>query len=136
VCQIKKDDAYMFAVGDHLLAVDSDATPVDLGAIVTIDTTTYPHIAVITATNNVTTDIDVATFGFIAIQTQTSTPFTNAVGALVGGVDTGYGVNAKGGQGAIAISNFIAYLGMIPNYDSGALTDLGGVAVNNYMVVK
>src|SRR5574340_661474 len=72
---IVKDHAYRFAVGDHGCAVDSDGSPVDLGALVSIDVTTYTHMALLTWTNNVTTGIELAKNGGIFIQTTTSSPF-------------------------------------------------------------
>lgn len=121
---VNMDDSYMFAVGDHLLAVDSDGSPVDLGAVSAIDQSTYSHKAVITVANDVTTGITVAKGGMVAIQTDASSPFSTAVGLLGYGVDTGYGEDAKGGDGVIVLSNAIAKKGLIYNYDSGALADL------------
>lgn len=136
VAKVAIEDSYMFAVGDHLLAVDSDASPVDLGAIVSIDRTTYSHMAIITATNNVTTGITVAKGGMIAIQTKTTTPFTTALGVLVGGYDTGRGSNARGANAAMALSNIMLRRGCVPNYDATALSDLSGVASGDLIVLK
>jgi hypothetical protein len=123
-CHVTMEDSYAFAVGDHLGAVDSDATPIDLGAVVSIDRTTYSHKAVITATNDVTAAITVAAGGMIFIQTDASTPFSTAAGILLTGVDTGYGEMADGGQGVVVLSNAILYKGLIPNLDAGGLADL------------
>ena len=67
VCEVSIEDSYMFAVGDHLAAVDSDASPIDLEAVISIDITTYSNKAIITATNNVTTNITLAAAGMILI---------------------------------------------------------------------
>lgn len=133
------NDSYKFAVGDHLMAMDSDtygASAVDLGAITAIDRTTYPNKAVITVTNNVTTDITVANNGAVAIQTYATAPFVKAVGFLFGGVDTGIGENAAGAQGVIVLSNAMLYKGLVFNYDSEAKTDLGNIESGQFIILK
>ena len=136
VCMMSIDDSYKFAVGDHLGAVDSDATAVDLGAVVTIDRTTYSTQAVVTVTNNVTTAITIAKWGFVFIQTDTSSPFTTAKGVLAGSYDTGTGENAKGAEGSMIISHAVVKYGLIPNYDAGALTDLSAFLSAPYMIMR
>jgi hypothetical protein len=121
---IVKEDAYKFAVGDHGGAVDSDGSPVDLGALVSIDVTTYPHMALLTWTNNVTTGIEVAKNGGIFIQTNTASPYTKAVGFLFGAVDTGTGENAKGADASLVIGNAMVYKAMLTGYDAHSLADL------------
>lgn len=130
------NDSYKFAVGDHLRAVDSDLSPVDLGVITAIDRTTSTAYAKVTATNNVTTDITIANYGAIAIQTYTSTPYTKAVGFLFGGVETGTGEDAAGAQGVIILSNAMLYKGLVLNYDSEVLTDLGNIESGQFIVLK
>ena len=126
VANVVLNDAYKFAVGDHGLAVDSDGSPVDLGALVSIDVTTYPHIAVLTWTNNVTTGITIAKAGGVSIQTTTSSPYTLAKGILFQSVDTGVGENAKGAEASLIVSNAVLYKGLLTGYDAHSLTDLGG----------
>lgn len=121
---IVKDEAYKFAVGDHGVAVDSDGSPVDLGALVAIDVATYAHMAKLTWTNNVTTGINVAKGGGCAIQTTTSSPYTKAVGFLFGAVDTGVGENAKGADASLVIGNAMVYKAMLSGYDANSLADL------------
>jgi len=130
------EDSYKFAVGDHIGAVDNDGAPLDSGALVSINRTTYSNQAVLTLGGALTATIAIADGGGLFIQTQTTTPFTNAVGVLVGGVETGTGANAKGGQGVIVLSNAMLYKGLIPNYDAGALTDLGGSVRNQFLILK
>lgn len=134
--QVTQEDSYKFAVGDHIAAVDSDATPIDCGAIVAIDRTTYSNKATIQIAETSMAAITVAAGGMIFIQTQTTTPFSNAVGILIEGVDTGTGENAVGGQGGVVFSNAILYKGLIQNYDSGALTDLGATTDGQYLILK
>lgn len=127
-------DSYKFAVGDHLAAVDSDETQVDLGAIASIDRSTYSHIAVIVVSNNITTAITVAAGGFVYVQTDTSSPFTTAKGFLLVGVDTGSGENAKGGDGVIIVSHAKVRHSLLPNYDAGALADFGNASVKGQWI--
>ncbi len=136
LCYMTIDDSYKFAVGDHLGAVDSDATAIDLGAVTAIDRTTYATQAIVTVTNNVTTAMNIAKWAFVFIQTDTSTPFTTAQGLLAGSYDTGTGENAKGAEGSMVLSNAMVKYGLIPNYDAGALTDLSGVLSAPYMIMR
>lgn len=139
VANVTLDDSYKFAVGDHLVAMDSDTnggSAIDLGAIISIDRTTYPNKAVITATNDVTTGITVANNGAIAIQTYATAPFVKAVGFLFGGVDTGTGENAAGAQGVIVLSNAMLYKGLVFNYDSEVKTDLGNIETGQFICLK
>lgn len=139
---IGMDDSYRFAVGDHLVAADntnynaegSGAT--DLGAITAIDRTTYSHMAKITATNNVTTAHTVALGGCVWIQTMTTAPFTKAAGVLMTSVETGTGVNAKGADAVIVLSNAILNKSALRNYDSEVLTDLSGVEHGKFLILK
>jgi len=134
---VTQDDSYKFAVGDHLLAVDSDTTPEDLGAITAIDRTTYTQMALITVTNSISSSITIAKHGAVAIQTTMATPWTKAVGFLFGGVDTGIGENyAEGGQGVMVLSNAMIYSGMVKNYDSEAQTDLGSSTSGQFIILK
>lgn len=139
VCEVTLGESYKFAVGDHLVAMDGNTkggSAIDLGAVVSIDRTTYPNKAIVTVTNNVTTAITVDQSGAIAIQTTTSAPFTKALGMLLGGVDTGIGEHAKGAQGVIVLSNAMAYKGVIKNYDAEAKTDLGNIETGQFIVLK
>ena len=131
-------DSYKFAVGDHLAASDTNtdgASAIDLGAITAIDRSTYPHMALITVTNNVTTAITVAQGGAVWHQTTTSAPFTYATGILLGSVDTGSGANCKGALGTLVKKNAILYKGLLTGYDSEALTDLGGAEDGQFLII-
>lgn len=136
---VTMEDSYKFAVGDHLAAADSDTdedSTIDLGAITAIDRTTYSHIAKITVTNNVTTEITVANGGCIFIQTKTSAPYVEAKGFLAGGVDTGTGENSKGGQGNLVFGNAVVYKGALYGYDDEVETDLSCVEDGNLIYLK
>jgi len=135
VANVVMNDAYKFAVGDHGYAVDSDGSPVDLGALVTRDVTTYAHMAVLTWTNNVTTGITVGNGGGCHIQTTTSSPYTYAKGILFNSVDTGVGESAKGADASIIIKNATLYKGLLTGYDAHSLTDLGGSENGQFLII-
>lgn len=121
------EDSYKFAVGDTVDAVDSDLSIVTCGAITAIDRTTYTHMANITVTNNVTTGITTAKFGYIYISGAET-----ASGVLEKSVDTGTGSNAKGANATIIIKNAVLYTGMLENMDSNARTDLSATAISQF----
>jgi len=131
---VTMDDSYKFAVGDHLVAGDSDLSPTDLGAITAIDRTTYSHIAGITVTNSFDSET-VAKGAVITIQSATSSPYVCAKGILIGTVDAGTGENAKGAQGVIVVKNAMLYKSGLYNYNADVLTDLGGSEDGRYVVI-
>lgn len=123
--QVTMADSYKFAVGDHLVAGDSDLSNTDLGAITAIDRTTYTHVAEITVTNSFDSET-MAKGAVITIQSATGSPYVCATGILKAAVDTGTGENAKGGQGVLIISNAMLYQDSLYNWNSDVVTDLGG----------
>jgi hypothetical protein len=124
-------DSYKFAVGDDVFAIDSDASAVDCGAITAIDRTTYPTMAVITVTNNVTTGITVAKFGYLFTE-------GGAVckGILESAVDTGVGEDAADANASMVISNATFYTGCLRNIDAAGITDLSGTTVGQFTYIK
>jgi len=132
---VKLEDSYRFAVGDHIAVTDTDDTMTDCGAITAIDRTTYSHIAVITWTNAVSA-ATVAKGAIAYHQTTTASPYTLAVGVLLGSVDTGVGENAKGAQGTLVLSNAMLYAGTILGYNSDVATDLGSSSDGKYIILK
>lgn len=132
--QVTLDDSYMFAVGDHLVAGDSDLSNTDLAAITAIDRTTYTHIAAITTTNAFGSET-VAKGGVITIQTTTSSPYVAATGILKGTVDAGTGENAEGAIGVLVIKNAMLYKDSLYNYNADVLTDLGGSEDGRYLII-
>ena len=137
IAQMTIEDSYKFAVGDLCFALDGDtAAGVDLGAVVSIDRTTNTHFATVTFTNDITAAITVAQGGVVAIQTLGVSPWQAADGILIGGIDTGVGENAAGGQGAMVVSNAILYGGCLYNCDAGAITDLGALSSGQYLVMR
>ncbi|MFZ3046492.1 MAG: hypothetical protein WA151_11300 [Desulfatirhabdiaceae bacterium] len=135
--EVTMDDSYRYVVGDHIAILDSDTTAIDCGAITAIDRTTYRDKAVLTVAAVTGSDgVDTANGGCIVHQTDTSDPFQTAVGVLVGGVNTGIGENAKGGQGVVVISNAVLNKGALYNLDSGAITDISAVESGNWIILK
>jgi len=132
---VTMDDSYKFAVGDHLVAGDSDLSPTDLGAITAIDRTTYTHIAGITVTNSFGSET-IAKGGLVTIQSATASPYVCAKGILKATVDTGTGEDAKGAQGALVIKNAMLYKNCLYNYNADALADLSWATENGpYLVL-
>jgi hypothetical protein len=131
--QVTMADSYKFAVGDHLVAGDSDLSNTDLGAITAIDRTTYSHIAEITVTNSFDSET-LAKGAVITIQSATGSPYVAGIGILKAAVDTGVGENAKGGQGVIVISNAMMYSANLYNWNSDVVTDIGGSDSDPYYI--
>ena len=137
VAQVLMEDSYKFAVGDLGFAIDGNtAAGVDLGAVTAIDRTTTAHFATVTFTNNITNVITVAQGGVVAVQTQAISDWQTAAGILIGGVDTGVGPDAAGGQGAMVVSNAVLYAGCLYNCDAGAIAELGAVASGQYLIMR
>lgn len=139
---VTMEDSYKFAVGDHLAVADNTnysdqgTGAVDLGAITAIDRSTYPHKALVTVTNNVTTNFTVARGAWVWIQTKTAAPFTAAKSILVGGTDTGEGEYAKGGNGVQLLSNALLYTAGVIGLDSDVKTALSVAENGRFLVVK
>ena len=135
VAQVKMEDSYRFAVGDHVAGLDTDNTMTDAGAILTIDRTTYSHIAVITVTNNFAA-ATVAKGAIVYHQSTTASPYVKALGVLFGSVDTGIGENSKGAQGTLVLSNAMLYQGSLLGYNADSATDLGSSSDGKYVILK
>jgi len=131
---VTMEDSYKFAVGDHLVAGDSDLSNTDLGAITAIDRTTYTHIAKITVTNAFDSET-MAKGAVITIQSATASPYVAATGVLKAAVDTGVGENAKGGQGVLVIKNAMLYSANLYNYNADVATDLSGTDSTPYLII-
>jgi len=131
--QVTMADSYKFAVGDHLVAGDSDLSNTDLGAITAIDRTTYTHIAEITVTNSFDSET-LAKGAVITIQSATSSPYVAGAGILKSAVDTGVGENAKGAQGVLIISNAMLYSASLYNWNADVVTDIGGSDSTPYYI--
>ena len=128
---VAMNDSYKFVVGDHVYAVDSDDSDVDCGAITAINRTTYPHMAVITVTNNVTVGITVAKFGYLYTKGADT-----CVGILEMAVDTGVGAAAADANATLVVSNAILYTGCLINLDATGLSDISGTQVGQFTVLK
>lgn len=131
------EDSYKFAVGDDVCIGDNVTADENLGAITAIDRTTYPHMAVITATTNIGgTAFTTARLAYCCVEAGTSNGYSVAVAILAKTVDTGTGVNAKGAVAPIILSNAVLYDGMLVNCDSTAKTALSITTFGQYAVLK
>lgn len=140
VCSLRKEDSYKMKVGDGLILVNDNAgTPVyhDGGAIVSIDRTTSPVLAIVTFT----TATAVATFTVaratnVYIKSGTSGKFSTCAYVLDKDLDTGSGEFAKGANTSVVLSNAMLYLASLVNYDAAAKTDLGAVEDGRFLILK
>jgi len=121
-------DSYRFAVADDVVLVGSGESAENLGAIVTIDRTTYANYAVITATTNVSGGFTTAAFAYAVLE-----GYAVCKGILQETRDTGTGSVANGAQGNLIVSNAILYTGMLAaNYDAAAIVDMSSVEFGQY----
>jgi hypothetical protein len=132
---VKMEDSYRFVVGDHICGLDTDDTETDAGAIVSIDRTTYSHVAVITVSTNFAT-ATVIKGAIIFHQQTTGDPFVLAKGFLLSSVDTGIGENSKGAQATLVLSNAIVYTAALLGYNSDVTTDLGSSSDGKFTIFK
>ncbi len=140
-CYVTMADSYKFAVGDDLIAYDTSTattSAVEMGAITAIDRTTYVHMAMITATSNITTAITVAASGAVHVEcgADSSNGFSDCAGILANTVDTGIGEHAQGALAPMIISNAILYEGSCEGLDAAAKTDISASSNGNLLVIK
>jgi hypothetical protein len=133
-------DSYKFVVGDDLIAYETGmetTNAVEMGAITAIDRTTYVHMAVITATSNMGTSIDVADSGAVHVEcgADSSNGFSDCAGILANTVDTGIGEHAQGALAPMILSNAILY-NVCEGLDAAALVDISGAVNGNLLVIK
>lgn len=124
-------DSYKFSVGDDLVVNDDTTAAQNLGAITAIDRTTYTHMAVITATTNITTSFTTARHAYATIE-----GYDTCVGILEKTVDTGDDENAAGALATLILGNCVLYTGALLNVDSAARTDLSAIAFGNFTYIK
>ena len=139
-CTMK--DSYKFAVGDTLIAYDtntSTTSAIDLGLVVSIDRTTYQHMALVTVTSNITTGITVALSGAVHIKSygaDNTNGYSDCKGILAATVDTGEGENAKGGLAPMILGMAILYEGCCEGLDAAAKVDISASSNGNLLVIK
>ena len=122
------EDSYQFVVADDVVLVGSEESAENLGAIVSIDRTTYAAYAVITATTNVSGGFTTAAFAYAVLE-----GYDTCKGILQETRDTGLGSKANGAQGNLIISNAVLYTGMLAgNWDAAAIVDMSAVAFGQY----
>jgi len=132
------DDSYKFVVGDDLIIDDNVTASENLGKITAIDRTTYPHMAAITYTTaSGGTSFTTARKAHVKVEAgDSSNNYSDAVGILAVGVDTGIGVNAQGAVAPIILSNATLYEGMLTNLDAAAKVDIGGASFGRFYILK
>ncbi len=129
------DDSYKFAV-DDVIGIDSDGgTPYQL-TISAIDRTTYKNKAAITFTGTISVSHTTANNAHIFVDTENANTYSYCRGILEFAVDTGVGVNSKGGLGVRIVTNAILHEGLLENVDDAAVTDLGAVEDGQYLILK
>lgn len=133
ICYMTLDDSYKFIVGDDIIIIDSDGEGAldNGGAIITIDRTTYTHMAKITFTTTTGDDFTTAKFAF-----ATPEGFNTAVGILEKSVNAGIGADAKGAVATLILGNCVLYRGMLLNLDSNALTDISATAFGQFYYIR
>jgi len=128
------NDSYRFAVGD-IIVIDSDGgTPYQL-TVTAVDRTTYTHMAGVTFTGTISVSHTVAHKAHICIDGEGENTYSKAKGIPEQAVDTGTGVNSKGGLGVLILKNGILHNGMLQNADSAARTDLSATLDGNFLFI-
>lgn len=137
---ILADEQYKYAVGEDIILVNDTDGAVDGGAIVSITEADNGLTATIVFTNTLTlTNFTVALNAACYLKSAGTSPgadFMIATHILDMDVDTGYGDNAKGGLCSVVLSNAILYKMKMANVDAAALTDLGALDDDPYIVLK
>ena len=137
IVYVTQNDSYKFVVADDLCIDDDNTSDENLGAITSIDRTTYTQMAIIHFTTSISGDFDVSQNACVFVEAgDSSNHYSDAVGILIASVDTGIGENAKGAVAPMLISNAILYYGLLPNIDAAALTDLSATADARLMYLK
>jgi len=138
IVHVTINDSYKFKVGDDLIINDNTTAAENLGAIVSIDRTTYVNYAVITATTNIGgTAFTTARFAYVIVEAGTAANnYSDAVGILEKSVDTGTGVNAAGALATLILGNCVLYEGLLTNFDSAAKTDVSGTSFGQYLYIR
>jgi hypothetical protein len=138
IVNVTLDDSYKFQVGDDLIIKDNVTAAENLGAIVSIDRTTYSSYAVITATTNIGgTAFTTARFAYVCVEAGTAgNYYSDAVGILEKSVDTGTGINAKGSVATMILGNCLLYEGMLTLLDAAAKTALSAASSGRFLMIR
>ena len=133
ICYVTIADSYMFIVGDDIIISDSDleANLDNGGVIITIDRTTYTHMAKITFTTTTGDDFTTAKFAY-----ATPEGHAIAVGVLEKSINTGTGADSKGAVATLILGNCVLYSGMLLNLDSNALTDVSAATFGQFTYIR
>jgi len=138
---VTMEDSYKFVVGDDIVILSDTtyaASSENLGAIVTIDRTTYLHKAVITFTATISGSFTAAQMACIHVEAGavTTNSYSVAVGVLMHSINTGVGENAQGGVAPMILSNAMLYNALLTNMIAQARTDLGASVDGQFLIMK
>ena len=129
IINVTLKDSYKFVVGDDVMINDDTTAAENLGAIASIDRTTYTHMAVITVTTNIgSTAFTTARFAYITVEGAGV-----AVGILEKTVDTLASEDALDGNSVLILGNAVLYYGVVTNSDSAGLTEIGATVVSQFL---
>lgn len=133
---VTNPESYKFNVGDSLVIVDDTTAAEDLGAITDI-TRAVNGLATITFTTAIGgTAYTVARSGAITVKSDTEAGFTKATYILDQDINTGYGDTALGANASVVLHNAVLYNAAMVNLDAQAVTDLGAVVDNRFLILK
>ena len=139
-CYVTNDNSYKFTVGQSLAATYSNSTYLDCGAITAITRDSgATGRAKIEFTNAIDANYTVANEANIYVLTDSSSPYTKDKYVLDKSIDTGTGENAAGALTSVVIANAVLYIGLLTDYDSAVLSDLGttvAIADGQYLIFR
>jgi hypothetical protein len=134
VVVIQSAEAYKFAVGDPLSVNDSANGVQDLGLITDITHDANTGLATVTCDGANPTAPLVASNANVYL-TPAGTP---VLYVLDQDVDSGAGMDAKGANTSVVVSNAVLYKSLLSsiNYDAAALSALGAMEDGRFVILK
>jgi hypothetical protein len=138
---VTMEDSYKFVVGDDIVILSDTtygASSENLGAIISIDRTTYLHKALITYTATISGSFTAAQMACIHVEAGavTTNSYSVAVGVLMHSVNTGVGEKAQGAVAPMILSNAMLYNALLVNMIAQARTDLGASVDGQFLIMK
>ncbi len=131
-------ESYKIASGETIILTDTD-TGGEAATIDSIDRTSSNYKATVTLTGATTGSFTVANSANCYLKAEDAASGKRSVAKYIldMDVDTGAGQYAKGGLGAVLLSNAIIYKGSTVGMDATAITNLGNVSEDGaYYVIK
>jgi hypothetical protein len=133
-------ESYKVASGETVIFTDTDDA-YEEATVSDVDRTSSNYKATVTLSSAVSGEFNTAKDAncYLKAEDADSGKRSKAKYILDMDVDTGAGEYAKGGLGAVLLSNAILYKNAIPNIDDQAITDLGNVSEDEggaYYIVK